>query len=72
MNEKEKGEYWVPFNGCRPFNKRQANQVGFTLVCGFFVAGITALTFGKSILSATLILAVTIGAYLLGRKLFGN
>jgi hypothetical protein len=46
--------------------------VGFTLICGFFSAGISALELGKGILSASLVLAVTIVAYLFGKKLFGN
>jgi hypothetical protein len=62
MNEKKKGEYFVAFKGCRPLSKRQANQWGLTLICGFFTAGIAALTLGKSILSAILIIAVTVVA----------
>jgi hypothetical protein len=72
MNEEKKGEYFVLFKGCRPLNKRQANHLGFTVICGFFAAGIAVLTLGKSILSASLILAATILAYFLGKKLFAN
>jgi hypothetical protein len=72
MNDEKNREYYVPFKGCRPLNKRQAKQVGFTLIFGFVAAGILALTFGKGILSASLILAVTIVAYFFGQKLFGN
>ena len=72
MNEKEKGEYWVPFKGCRPLNKRQANMVGFTLLCAFLATGIAVPTFGKGLLSGSLVLAVTIVGYFLGKKLFGS
>lgn len=72
MTEKAKQEYWVPFKGCRPLNKRQANTVGFALICGFVAATLTVLAFGKGILSCGLVLTATILAYLLGKKLFGS
>jgi hypothetical protein len=68
--KRKKGEYFVAFKGCRPLSKRQANQWGLTLICGFFTAGIAALILG-SILSVMLIIAVTV-AYFLGKKLFSN
>jgi uncharacterized membrane protein len=70
MSEEKEREYWVPFKGCRPLNKRQANMVGFTLICGFLAAAIAVPTLGKGILSGSLVLAVTIVGYFLGKKLF--
>jgi hypothetical protein len=72
MNEEKKDEYLVPFKGCRPLNKRQANIAGFTLICGFLATAIVVPTLGKGILSGSLILAVTIGGYFLDKKLFGS
>ncbi len=72
MAQEENREYWVPFKGCRPLYKRQANLVGFILICGFLAAAITVPTLGKGILSGSLILAVTVGGYFLGKKLFGS
>lgn len=72
MSEEEKREYWVPFKGCRPLNKRQANMVGFTLICGFLATAIAVPALGKGILSGSLILAVTLLGYFLGKKLFGS
>ena len=72
MREEEKREYWVSFRGCRPFNKRQANLVGFILICGFLAAAIAVPTLGKGILSGSLVLAVTIVGYFLGKKLLGG
>lgn len=62
MSEENKREYLV--------HKRQANMVGFTLVCGFLAAAIAVPTLGKSILSGSLVLAVTIVGYFFGKKLF--
>ena len=72
MNEEKKDKYFVPFTGCRPLNKRQANIAGFTLICGFLATAIVVPTLGKGILSGGLILALTIVAYFLGKKLFGS
>jgi len=72
MSEENKREYLVPFKGCKPFNKRKANTVGFTLICGFLAAAIAVPTLGKSILSGSFVLAVTIVGYFLGKKLFGS
>jgi uncharacterized membrane protein len=72
MNEEIKAEYWVPFKGCRPLNKRQANIVGFTLICGLLATAIAVPTLGKGILSGSLVLAVTTVGYFLGKKLFGS
>lgn len=72
MNEEKKGEYLVPFKGCRPLNKRQSNMVGFTLICGFLATAIAVPMLGKGILSCSLVLAATICGYLLGKKLFGS
>ena len=68
----ERGEYWVPFKGCRPLNRTQANMVGFSLICGFLATAIVVPTLGKGILSGGLILALTIVGYFLGKKLFGS
>ena len=46
----ERGEYWVPFKGCRPLNRTQANIVGFSLICGFLATAITVPTLGKGFL----------------------
>jgi len=72
MNEEKKDKYFVPFKGCRPLNKRQANIAGFTLICGFLATAIAVPTLGKGILSGSLVLAVTIVGYFLGKKLFGS
>jgi len=72
MSEEKKDEYFVPFKGCRPLNRRQANTVGFTLMCGFLATAIVVPPLGKGILSGSLILAVTLVGYFLGRKLFGS
>src|SRR5688500_16232989 len=68
----ERGEYWVPFKGCRPLNRTQANMVGFSLICGVLASAITVPTLGKGLLSESLILGVTIFGYFLGKKLFGS
>jgi hypothetical protein len=68
----ERGEYWVPFKGCRPLNRTQANMVGFSLICGFLATAITVPTLGKGLLSGSLVLGVTIVGYFLGKKLFGS
>ena len=68
----ERGEYWVPFKGCRPLNRTQANMVGFILICGFLASAITVPTLGKGLLSGSLVLGVTIVGYFLGKKLFGS
>ena len=70
MNEAKKDEYFVPFKGCRPLNKRQANIAGSTLICGFLATVIAVPTLGKGILSGSLVLTVTIVGYFLGKKLF--
>jgi hypothetical protein len=70
MNEKERGEYWVPFKGCRPLNKKQANMVGFTLICGFLATAIAVPILGKGLLSGSLVVAVTIVGYFFGKRLF--
>jgi uncharacterized membrane protein len=72
MNEEKKDEYFVPFKGCRPLNKRQANIVGFTLICGFLATPIVVPTLSKGILSGSLVLGVTIVGYFLGKNLFGS
>jgi hypothetical protein len=72
MNEENKDEYFVPFKGCRPLNKRRANVAGFTLACGFLATVIVVLTLGKGILSGTFVLVVTVIGYFLGKKLFGS
>ena len=72
MNEEKRDEYFVPFKGCKPVNKRQANTLGVTLICGFLAAAIIVPTLGKGILSSSLVLSVTIGGYFLGKKLFGS
>ena len=66
----ERGEYWVPFKGCRPLNRTQANMVGFSLICGFLATAITVPTLGKGLLSGSLVLGITIVGYFLGKKLF--
>jgi hypothetical protein len=66
----ERGEYWVPFKGCRPLNKTKVNIAGFSLICGFLASAITVPTLGKGLLSGTLVVGVTIVGYLLGKKLF--
>jgi hypothetical protein len=63
--KRKKDEYFVPFKGCRPLNRRQANTVGVA-------SAIVVPSLGKSILSGSLILAVTLVGYFLGRKLFGS
>ena len=68
----ERGEYWVPFKGCRPLNRTQANIMSFSLICGFLATAITVPTLGKGLLSGSLILGVTIVGYFLGKKLFGS
>lgn len=72
MNEENKDEYFVPFKGCRPLKKRQANIVGFALICGFLATAILVPTLGKGFLSGGFVLAVTIAGYFFGRKLFGS
>ena len=72
MNEEKKDEHFVPFKGCRPLNKRQAKIVGFTLICGFLASAIVVPALGRGILSGSLVLAVTIVGYFLGKKLFGS
>ena len=52
MNEEKKDEYFVPFKGCKPLNKRQANIVGVTLICGFLAAAIVVPTLGKALFTA--------------------
>ena len=68
----ERGEYWVPFKGCRPLNRTQTNMVGFSLICGFLTTAITVPILGKGLLSGSLVLGVTIVGYFLGKKLFGS
>ena len=71
MNEEKKDEYFVPLKGCGQLNRRQANTVGFTLMCGFLATAIVVPSLGKGILSGSLILAITLVGYCLGKKLFG-
>jgi hypothetical protein len=66
----EKCEYWVPFKGCRPLNKRRANTAGFTLLCGVLATAIAVPTLGRGIASGALVLAVTIVGYFVGKKRF--
>jgi len=70
MSDERKSEYWVPFKGCKPLNKKRANQVGFMLICGFLAATIAALTVGRTILSVGFVFGVTLVSYLLGKRLF--
>jgi hypothetical protein len=42
------------------------------LICGFLAAAIAVPTLGKGILSGSLVLAVTIVGYFLGKKLLGG
>jgi hypothetical protein len=63
-------EYWIPFKECRPLNRKQANTVGFSLICGFAVSVIAVAIFGKGLLSWSLGAGVTIAGYFLGKKLF--
>lgn len=72
MNEEKKNEYFVPFKGCRPVNKRQANIAGFTIICALLATATAVPTLGKGILSGSIVLAVTIVGYFLGKKLFGS
>lgn len=46
-------------------------MVGFTLMCGFLAAAIAVPTLGKTILSGSFVLGVTVFGYILGKKLFG-
>jgi len=50
----------------------QANIVGFSLIGGFLASAIAVPIFDKGLLSGSLVLAVTIGGYFLGKKLFGS
>jgi hypothetical protein len=68
----ERGEYWVPFKGCRPVNRTQASVAGFSLVCGFFASAIVLPTLGTGIFSGSLVLAATTVGYFLGKKVFGG
>ena len=68
----ERGEYWVPFKGCRPVNRTQANMVGFSLICGFLATAIAVPTLGKGLVSGSLVMVVAILGYFLGKKLFGS
>ena len=68
----ERVEYWVPFKGCRPLNRTQANMVGFSLICGFLATAIIVPILGKGLLSGSLVLGVTIVGYFFGKKLFGS
>jgi uncharacterized membrane protein len=66
----EKREYWIPFKGCRPLNKRRANTAGITLLCGLLATAVAAPTLGRGIASGALVLVLTILGYFLGKKLF--
>jgi hypothetical protein len=70
--KKKRTSIFVPFKGCGPLSKRQANIVGFTLICGFLATAIVVPTLGKGILSGSLVLGVTIAGYFLGKNLFGS
>jgi hypothetical protein len=72
IQDVKSGEYWVPLKGCMPINRKQANMVGFSLICGFLVTAIAVPTLGKGLLSGSLVLGVTIAGYFLGKKLFGS
>lgn len=66
----ESNDYWIPFEGCRPLNRRQANTVGLSILCGFAAAVIGVAIFGKGLLSLSLGVGVTIAGYVLGKRLF--
>ena len=66
----ERGEYWVPFKGCRPISRTQTSIAVFSLICGFLATALIMPTLGKGLLSGSLVLGVTILGYFLGKKLF--
>jgi hypothetical protein len=36
----ERGEYWVPFKGCRSISRTQTSIVVFSLICGFLATAV--------------------------------
>jgi hypothetical protein len=69
VSAKEKDDSVVPFKGAK-LNRRQANRIGFSLICGFVAAIVLVPTIGDNnpLVTKVLVISAAVLAFNLYRR----